>query len=616
MEFVADKLSEWGLDKFIKNFEGNEDEIADEQVWDNFGQEEVEEHAAALLSKLLASSSVPKSHIANDHSPSSDGLLRDFQDGAYCKQNAFLSSPNVIKLIMYIDDFEVSNPLSPKAGTHKLGAVYMSIANVPPKYRSALRNIFLLMLFNASDAKMYGYEPIFRQFVQDINALASDGLDVHTPIFNGNVKVVIGQVVGDNLGLHALFGFAEGFTADFPCRTCKMSREETRSKTMEQKDMLRTIQNYVDDLARDNLQETGVKMKCPLNSVLHFHVITNRAPDVMHDMFEGVCPLELKLILNELIIKKFFSIDLLNARLLSFNYGFQEKQNKPCPISRTSLRSPDGAAGQNAGQMVCLMTHIALILSDLVPEDDPHWELLIVLLECLDIICSPVIGRGDTLYLEELIRDHHTVFLQLFPERHLKPKHHHMLHYSSAMREIGPVIHVWAMRFEAFHNFSKRLAHIACNFQNIGKTLAYRNQMFLLYNLMSKQVLVERHVEIGPGESVLVSSLQDHQVIVDCLRVPLYGDIYLAKWCKIHSTEYRPNMTVLIKKTEHGEPVFMQETGNVDNAAPDDAVGQEQEKNDEAPSKKRGRKEPEPEVGNELNEEIMAQRSRPDPKNE
>ena len=40
-------------------------------------------------------------------------------------------------------------------------------------------------------------------------------MEVLTPTFQGTVKVAIAQVVGDNLGLHALFGFAEGFTANY-----------------------------------------------------------------------------------------------------------------------------------------------------------------------------------------------------------------------------------------------------------------------------------------------------------------------------------------------------------------------------------------------------------------
>ena len=63
------------------------------------------------------------------------------------------------------------------------------------------------------------------------------------------------------------------------------------------------------------------------------------------------------------------------------------------------------------------------------------------------------------------------------------------------------------MRFEAKHRFFKRLGHIVCNYRNILKTLAERQQMFLCYNLMSGKELVDRDVEIGPGCSTLVVSL-------------------------------------------------------------------------------------------------------------
>ena len=84
----------------------------------------------------------------------SDDVMKDFHDGSYARQNPFLSSSNTMSIILYIDDFEVTNPLSPKAGTHKLGAVYFTISNVPPKFRSTLKNMFLLMLYNSSDAQL------------------------------------------------------------------------------------------------------------------------------------------------------------------------------------------------------------------------------------------------------------------------------------------------------------------------------------------------------------------------------------------------------------------------------------------------------------------------------
>lgn len=85
------------------------------------------------------------------------------------------------------------------------------------------------MLFNPSDGKLFGYDPIFAQFVPDMNSLAWDGIDIHAEFFQGNIKFAIAQVVADNLGIHSLFGFADAFTGNYPCRTCKMHRNDIRT---------------------------------------------------------------------------------------------------------------------------------------------------------------------------------------------------------------------------------------------------------------------------------------------------------------------------------------------------------------------------------------------------
>ena len=493
--------------------------------------------------------------LAANYAPSEDNLMRDFHDGSYCRENEFMSSATTIKLIVYIDDFEVTNPLSPKAGTHKLGAVYCTIANVPPEYRCTLSDIFMVMLYNSSDVKMCGYSALFKRFLTDMKSLETEGLQIQTNTFNGIIHAAVAQVVGDNLGIHGLFGFAEGFTANYPCRHCRMHREVARMALTECKHLMRTPENYEQDLASQNLPETGIKCACPLNELSYFHVTLNRAPDVMHDMLEGVCPLEVHLILNKLIDKHYFTLETLNGRITSFNYGLPDLKNRPCTYTIHKLRSPDGSPGQNAGQMWCLVRHIALMLGDCVPEDDQHWELLLALLECMDIIFALDISKGETLFLEQLIQDHHSLFLELFPERHLKPKQHFMVHYPSAMKFIGPLLLLWVMRFEAKHNFSRRLSHIVCNFRNIAKTLAYRHQMQLCYNIMTRHTLMERAVEVEPGSSVILASLDHAEYLAQNLQIPLYDEVYIANWCKVCGTEYRGNVMVVVRK-EEGDPVF------------------------------------------------------------
>lgn len=65
------------------------------------------------------------------------------------------------------------------------------------------------------------------------------------------------------------------------------------------------------------------------------------APDVMHDVLEGVLPYEAKELLKYLIRKKIFSLRELNEAMESFPYVGSDSTNKPIPIASTTLSSAD-----------------------------------------------------------------------------------------------------------------------------------------------------------------------------------------------------------------------------------------------------------------------------------
>lgn len=111
--------------------------------------------------------------------------------------------------------------------------------------------------------------------------------------------------------------------------------------------------------------------------------------------------------------------------------------------------------GLNAIQSWCLLRNIPLLFGDLIETDDKHWHLLLLLLHIVNIIFSPVLSEGMTIYLKHLSIDHHKLVKQLFPEINLLPKHHFMIHYPRSIRRIGPILHTWCMRYEAKHNFFK-----------------------------------------------------------------------------------------------------------------------------------------------------------------
>ena len=64
----------------------------------------------------------------------------------------------------------------------------------------------------------------------------------------------------------------------------------------------------------------------------HFSVTTGLPHDIMHDLLEGAFTYEVKACLSHCVSEKHFSIDELNERIQSFEFGTSENSNKPAPI--------------------------------------------------------------------------------------------------------------------------------------------------------------------------------------------------------------------------------------------------------------------------------------------
>lgn len=79
-----------------------------------------------------------------------------FWDGVLFKRNAILSKECAISLILYVDDFEICNPLGTSSKKHKICALYWILGNLPPGFQSLLSSIHLAALINSNDVKVYG----------------------------------------------------------------------------------------------------------------------------------------------------------------------------------------------------------------------------------------------------------------------------------------------------------------------------------------------------------------------------------------------------------------------------------------------------------------------------
>lgn len=154
-------------------------------------------------------------------------------------------------------------------------------------------------------------------------------------------------------------------------------------------------------------------------------------------------------------------LEQLNERLSSYDYGYSNAKNKP-----------------NKQHHRCgLIQNLPFLLGDIVSPESAHWQLFILLREIYSIIFAPAVTRRLAVFLKQLIIDHHSLFKELYPSRTLLPKHHFMTYYPSMMIKFGPLSKLWCMRFESKHGPLKRQAQAVCNFRNISKTLAFKNQV-------------------------------------------------------------------------------------------------------------------------------------------
>lgn len=69
-----------------------------------------------------------------------------------------------------------------------------------------------------------------------------------------------------------------------------MDKDEISQETEENFDLLRTEENYLQDVEARNMTETGVSNWSIFNTVPYFHVVNGTANDRTHDLFEGTLP--------------------------------------------------------------------------------------------------------------------------------------------------------------------------------------------------------------------------------------------------------------------------------------------------------------------------------------
>ena len=182
----------------------------------------------------------------------------------------------------------------------------------------------------------------------------------------------------------------------------------------------------------EGLVVDGVKRDCVLNKLTYFHCVTGFPPDFLHDLFEGIVPVELCLCLKTLIAKKYFTLEELNTAIQHFPYTFSDKSNRPQAIPKAFRLN--GTVGGHGHENWALLRLLPLLIGNKIPENDTTWGIILDIKDIVEILASPIFTEENLFYLEARICEHGQLLQEVFSEFKLKPKHNFLEHYPHLIR--------------------------------------------------------------------------------------------------------------------------------------------------------------------------------------
>ncbi|KAE8741783.1 hypothetical protein FOCC_FOCC012691 [Frankliniella occidentalis] len=498
-----------------------------------------------------------KNFVENKSSSTANSeILDSYMKGEKCKSNTVLRDhPDALRFILYYDDLEVCSPLKSKANKQKLGAFYILLDNMPLKYRSNLSNICLVALVNANLIKSskYGMDCVLEIIMNDLKKF-EDGVVLGGKTIFGTLIAVI----GDNLGIHSLAGFKEGFTATHCCRYCVAILEQVR--TMVEEDLVLMRDKDSHDQQCNEVQTAkgknaklstryGINRESVLNDLKSFHIIGGCPPDELHDCLEGWLPIAIKKLLYYHLFEKknpLFTLDWLNAAIQDFDFDYSEESDRPSKIKKEHLESREATIHQSACQTWLLGIILPLIIGPLISTDDKHFKNYMDCLEICRIVFTIDIPKWMVSYLRDAIATYLTDYQKLFGD--LIPKQHFLIHVPGLILQMGSLVNYLCLRCEAKHKYFKNIVNILCCYKNIPLSLSEKHQFQQAPDWLNKGLIKSN--KCGPCK-VMDSS---EKKIISIL--PFSGNIIQTNWLNLGGILIVPNRCFICIGVEDFLPVF------------------------------------------------------------
>lgn len=539
-------------------------------------QKEVDETFAYIsiiktLQALVKNTEIRK--MIHTETPNENGIITSYKDGKQFKtHNFFQKFPYALRLTIYYDDVEITNPLGTKCKTHEVGLFYFTIQNTYSNFNSNINNIFIFTVAHTLDIKKYSFNEILKPFIEELKLLEDDnGIEImleNNELYTLRASLV--NFVGDSKAAHEVFEFLSCSSNMF-CRFCMISRNQFKNDPVGTIYQKRTPSTHLQQLKQLELQEikpkdVGFRSDSVLNKSKYFHCASNFRFDPMHDLNEGVVQMTVKHCLKYFVEQKKITVKCLNDEIHSFKYGIVEKTNKPSAnFTLSMLTNNDNSIKQYAIQSWVLLRALPFILHSKVSfTETEHMHLLHLLEKILEIVYSLEISKHMLNQLDEYIFHFDRLFTKLFPLVNKINKMHHLLHYVECIEESGPIVINSCVRYETKHQPVKKQFQSSGNFKNVTKSIAdrqiFKQNLYLFNGIKTLNDITSTSIKFVSRENCL--SCQFLPDSGECVQKLLNVSIDFIKYQPKHVVQIEnpdsiyPNFLKIIEIIKFSEKVF------------------------------------------------------------
>ena len=99
-------------------------------------------------------------------------MFNNSKKGKFFRNNKLFSNTlHAIQIILYHDDFQVSNLLENKIKKLKTSTFYFVFGSISAKYGSRLKDIQLALLYPSALIEKYGYKEMLQPLIDDMKIL-------------------------------------------------------------------------------------------------------------------------------------------------------------------------------------------------------------------------------------------------------------------------------------------------------------------------------------------------------------------------------------------------------------------------------------------------------------